>query len=174
MIKPGQKLRSYNISEAQIRYAMKNSQSNKGAARFLSITGITYKKYAKQYIDSESGKSLYELHKNITGKGISRNGGNSNRGKSLEDILDGKHPEYPIHELKKRLMKFQTIPCVCSLCGHNERRITDEKMPLLLDCIDGDIHNLHRDNLRWLCYNCMFLAGGSGFRKSAQKYVYIG
>ena len=31
-----------NLTEAQIRYAMKNSKSNSGAARFLNISLTTY------------------------------------------------------------------------------------------------------------------------------------
>ena len=59
-----------NLSESEIRYAMENSKSNSEAARFLKVSFTTYKKYAKQYTDSKSGKTLWELHKNQAGKGI--------------------------------------------------------------------------------------------------------
>ena len=39
-----------NLTEAQIRYAMKNSKSNSGAARFLNVSLTTYEKYARRYI----------------------------------------------------------------------------------------------------------------------------
>ena len=53
-----------NISETEIRYAMENTKSNAAAARFLKVSFTTYKKYARMYTDSKSGKTLYELHKN--------------------------------------------------------------------------------------------------------------
>jgi len=53
-----------NFTEAQIRYAMKNSKSNSGAARFLNISLTTYEKYSKSYIDESTGKNLWDLHKN--------------------------------------------------------------------------------------------------------------
>ena len=61
---------SLNFTETDIRYAMDNTKSNSEAARFLKVSFTTYKKYAKQYTDSETGKTLWELHKNQSGKGI--------------------------------------------------------------------------------------------------------
>src|SRR5210317_1016553 len=82
-----------NLTEAQIRYAMKNSKSNSSAARFLNVSFTTYQKYAKMYIDEESGKTLYELHKNQRGEGVKK-AYNVTKGKyALTDILDGKYPD---------------------------------------------------------------------------------
>ncbi len=53
------------LTEAQIRYAMQNSFGNKDASRFLKVDYRTYKKWAKQHIDSETGKTLFELHSKI-------------------------------------------------------------------------------------------------------------
>ena len=58
-----------DLTEAVIRNAMKHTQSNFQAARYLNVTIETYRKYARLYIDQESGKTLYELHKNNSGKG---------------------------------------------------------------------------------------------------------
>ena len=48
-----------NLSESEIRYAMENTKSNSEAARFLNVSFTTYKKYAKQFIDSKSDKTLW-------------------------------------------------------------------------------------------------------------------
>ena len=61
-----------NLTESQIRYAMKNSKSNSGAARFLNISLTTYEKYSKRYIDSETNKNLWDLQKNKRGKGVKK------------------------------------------------------------------------------------------------------
>jgi hypothetical protein len=50
-----------NLTEAQIREAMSISNSNKEAAEFLQTTQETYKRYASQFIDEETGMTLYEL-----------------------------------------------------------------------------------------------------------------
>ena len=61
-----------DLTEVVIRNAMKHTQSNFQAARYLNVTIETYRSYARMYVDQESGKNLYELHKNNSGKGIKR------------------------------------------------------------------------------------------------------
>ena len=61
-----------NITETEIRYAMTNTKSCSGAARFLRVSFDTFKKYAKMYKDEATGKSLFELHKNTGGKGMKK------------------------------------------------------------------------------------------------------
>jgi hypothetical protein len=146
-----------NLQEKQIRYAMKNSKSNSGAARFLNVSLTTYEKYARRYIDEETGKDLWELQKNQRGKGVKKPY-NVTKGKfALKDILEGKYPEYSVYQLKNRLInnadKVNFKTC-CHNCGYNEERITDNKIPLILDHIDDDWTNHIRENLRFLCYNC--------------------
>ena len=159
-----------NISESQIRYAMENSKSNAGAARFLNLCKSTYKKYASRYKDSETGKTLYELHKNQPGVGVARPNSGGTHGRKIEDILDGKHPEYTRGNMKYRLMKTKAIPILCASCGFDEYRI-DGKIPLLVNWKDGDYTNHHRDNVEWLCYNCFFLTVGN-FTGKKTKYWY--
>jgi hypothetical protein len=146
-----------NLQEKQIRYAMKNSKSNSAAARFLNVSLTTYEKYARRYIDEETGKDLWELQKNKRGKGVKKPY-NITKGKfALKDILEGKYPDYSVYQLKNRLInnadKVNFKTC-CHNCGYNEERITDRKIPLILDHIDDDWTNHIRENLRFLCYNC--------------------
>jgi hypothetical protein len=147
-----------NLTEAQIRYAMKNSKSNSSAARFLNVSFTTYQKYAKLHIDEASGKTLYEIHKNQKGEGVKKPY-NVDKGRyALQDILDGKYPEYGVHFLKKRLInnadKMEDFPHECHECGYKEKRITDDSIPLVLDHMDDDWTNHKKENLRFLCYNC--------------------
>jgi hypothetical protein len=151
---------------------MENTRSNAEAARFLNIAVSTYRKYASMYKDSESGKTLYELHKNQAGKKIERPNSGRNHGKKIDDILAGKHPEYPRKSLKRRLEKTGDLgPMKCSMCEMDEKRITDGKAPILLHWIDGDYNNHHIDNLEWLCYNHYFLTVGN-FTGKKEKYWY--
>ena len=68
--KPGEGRPPMNISESEIRYAMENTKSCASAARFLKVSYESFRKYAKLYIDSESGKSLFELHTKKNPKSI--------------------------------------------------------------------------------------------------------
>jgi hypothetical protein len=152
-----------NLTEAQIRYAMANSRSNFEAARFLNVANETYKKYAKAYIDSNTGKSLYDIHKNQFGRGIKKPQINikSSRLTSLEDIFAGKKLNIKPYILRDRLIRNCILEEKCSECGFNERRVIDYQIPLLLDFIDGNHQNMAKDNLRLLCYNHTFLLRGS-------------
>lgn len=155
-----------NLTEAQIRYAMKNSKSNSGAARFLNVSLGTYEKYSKQYKDETTGKTLWEIQKNQRGVGVPK-AYNVKKGiYNLFDILDGKYPNYSVTLLKKRLINNErhpdlNFPHECHVCGYNEKRITDGQIPLILDHINDDWTDHHRDNIRFICYNCFFNMRGN-------------
>lgn len=155
----------YNLTENDIRYAHENTRTGLEASRFLRVAYDTYKRYAKQYIDRETGISLFELHKNQSGKGTRKHTrykktlARESAKQRLQRMLDGEIPfsNIVLDELKKRLIKYELLHECCSQCGFNERRITDNRMPLLLDYIDGNRKNITLENLRLLCYNCYFL-----------------
>lgn len=160
---------SIGLSEANIRYAMENSFSNKEASKFLNVDYKTYKKYAMLYIDAESGKSLFELHKPKTLLGIPKSRYTLRESLikyTITDILKGKFPHLDSRYVKDRLLNSGYYPPICSHCGFNERRI-DGKIPLTLDYIDGDRRNHREENIRLLCYNCNFLLAGEWRTHSA-------
>jgi len=51
----------------------------------------------------------------------------------------------------------------CSVCGFNERRVLDYKMPLLLHFKDNNRKNYRPENLQLVCYNCYYLNIGDIF-----------
>ena len=146
------------ILQSDVELAMKNTQSNMAAAKFLRVSYNTYKKYAKMYKDS-GGICLFEKHKNQEGYGISRIGIGSP--KKLEDILSGKYPKYSMHKLKHRLFREALKAEECECCSFAERRLTDYQIPLLLNRTDGNKENFSLENLEVLCYNCFFLQVGN-------------
>lgn len=166
---------SYDLTESDIRYAMENSHSNLGAARFLRVSYPTYKKYAMMYIDQPTGKTLLELHKNEKGIGLSRRGSSKYLGKNgLRDILDGSHPEYNGKYLKKRLIREGYRSEECEQCGFNERRLTDYTVPLILTWLDGDKTNHKDENLSLICYNCFYLTQSDLFNRRADRTDFKG
>jgi hypothetical protein len=141
------------ILESQIRAAQSKSQSAMEAARTLGISYNTYKKYAKLY-------GIFEDLKNPYCIGIKKRFAIKNKKFHIEDLIDGKHIKYPLHKFKNKLFDSGYLPKVCSSCGFSEERITDGRMPLLIDFLDSNLNNRKLDNIRALCYNCFFLLVG--------------
>ena len=109
-----------------------------------------FRKYAKKYVDSETGKTLFELHKNTAGKGIKKVVKQNMYGKyGLVDILEGKYPNYNSKKLKGRLLRSGMFEEKCSCCGFDERRVDDYTVPLLLDWIDSNKTNHKKENLQF-------------------------
>jgi hypothetical protein len=156
--------KGYQLTENQIREAMKNTRSNKEAARWLDIQYLTYKKYAKRYIDVETNKDLFELHKNQSGRGMPKNNPQTSMAiakKGLDNQLkDGQFATRErVSMLKEYLIIDGRLGFKCSCCGYSEKRLTDLKPPFLLNFINGKKSDWRIENLRWLCYNCAFLIG---------------
>jgi hypothetical protein len=150
------------LSEQVIRNAMKHTQSNFQASRYLNMTIATYRNYAKMYMDQESGMNLYELHKNASGRGIKRvswkDGISVDR---INEIMSREsYTAIDLHRLKNRMIYEGILRMECYNCGHNEKRVVDFKQPLILNFIDGKKTNWQVDNLRMLCHNCYFLFVG--------------
>jgi len=166
------KNKALNLTEEEIRYVMGFTKSNAEASRFIGCNIATYERYAKRYFDKETGKSLWDLHKNQAGKGIhlaqSAVKPNSRTFKKADifDILEGKYPAYDRRKLAKRLLDECVFAESCSNCGFDERRITDYTVPLILTWQDGDLKNHKQDNLKFLCYNCYYLTYDDLVRKT--------
>ena len=132
------------LMESEIKDAQEKARSAMEAARLLGVSYNTYKKYARKY-------GIFEDLKNPDGTGIRK----------------GYNPDYPVWKLKQRLLNNGYMLEKCNECGFEEKRITDSKVPLILDFEDGDRKNHKYENLKMLCFNCSFLINGklSGPRK---------
>lgn len=160
-----------DLTEVVIRNAMKHTQSNFQAARYLNVTIETYRKYSKMYVDQESGKNLYELHKNNSGKGIKRVSWKHDISvEKINDIMASEsYRAINQQKLKNRLIYEGILRMECYLCGHHEKRVVDYKQPLILNFIDGKKNNWQIENLRMLCYNCYYLYVGNLFSEKQIK-----
>lgn len=162
---------AFNLPESDIRYAIANTKSNAEAARFMKISFDTWKKYASMYRDSETGKTLYELHTNQAGVGIPKDTTKATSSPyAIDKILQGEYPNYPTWKLRNRLLALSILSDECNCCGYNEPRVTDGTVPLLLDHIDGDTTNHRIENLQLLCLNCYYQQVGSPFNSDKEHF----
>ncbi len=157
---------SLSIDRSDVERAIRNSKSNKGAARYLGISDKTYKKVASRYRTDE-GRTLYDIHCNKPAAGIPKYSNRKSRGEVLMDILEGQASTkfVSIKEIKARLIAEGYMKEECSRCGFKDKRPIDEKVPLLVNYIDGNKRNWRLENLQFLCYNCYFLQIGDVFEK---------
>ena len=132
------------------------------AARYLHVSYNHYKKYAKMYKNDE-GVTLLEAHMNQAGEGIPKFAIAGIDNIPLNDVLEGRVPieHFDPRKIKARLLSEGMLVEVCSRCNFGERRVTDQKVPVILNFKDGNKKNWHLDNLEFLCYNCSFLYAAS-------------
>lgn len=150
------------LSKEDILRAQKMTRSNMAAARYLHVSYNHYKKYASMY-KNDDGITLLEAHKNQSGSGIPKFALKSSSKIPLMDLLEGRVPieHFNAKEIKQRIIFEGLIEEKCSKCNFAERRVTDTKVPVILNFIDGNKKNWHLDNLEFLCYNCSFLYAAS-------------
>mgnify|MGYP000660254032 FL=1 len=138
------------------------TRSNMAAARYLHVSYNHYKKYAKMY-KNDDGVTLLEAHMNQAGEGIPKFALAGGKEIPLMDLLEGKVPieHFDPRKIKARLLSEAKLVEVCDRCGFAERRVTDQKIPVILNFKDGNKKNWHLENLEFLCYNCSFLYAAS-------------
>jgi len=131
-----------------INAAIKSTKSMSQAAIYLGVSYNTFTKYAKQH-------GLFKPLK--SSKGIVRSV-NSVFTHDIKSILEGKNPN-PFREqtLLSKAIKEGYMPCQCNNCGQD---YTDYQMrkdpPLILDFLDKNPQNTKIENLRALCFNCVY------------------
>lgn len=150
------------LTKEDILRAQKNTRSNMAAARYLHVSYPHYKKYAKMYKNDE-GVTLLEAHKNQAGEGIPKFAVAGIDNIPLMDVLEGRVPieHFDPRKIKARLLSEGKLVEVCNRCNFSERRVTDQKIPIILNFIDGNKKNWNLSNLEFLCYNCSYLYAAS-------------
>jgi len=154
------------LSKEMIVAAQANTKSNMAAARYLHVSYQHYKRYAKMY-------KLFENHKNQSGKGIPKFLKGQGKEPALLDIIEGRvsAAHFSPAKIKYRLIEEGYLSEQCSMCGFQERRVLDYKMPLLLHFKDNNKSNYSKDNIELLCYNHYFLTVGDIFTDKDVKQI---
>jgi|TARA_R110001592_G_scaffold39517_2_gene130135 hypothetical protein len=152
------------LSKVAIQGAMNKTKSNRASARYLGVSYIHYKKWAKNY-DSETHENLFEQHKNQCGKGIPKFLNNGKKIPAVLDIIEGRidSSHFDAAKIKDKLIAEGLLEECCTNCSFKERRVLDYKVPLIMHFKDGSKKNYKLDNVELLCYNCYFLQVGNIF-----------
>jgi hypothetical protein len=160
-----------HFTKTDILRAMSKTPSNRAAARYLHCDFYTYRKYARMYTDEATGKTLFDVHKNESGKGIPKFISGKGKEPPIEKLINGELPieSFSPGKIKDRLIHEMFIEEKCSNCGYCERRIVDYKIPLLLAFRDRNKKNYSLDNIELLCYNCYFLFVGNPLSNKQMK-----
>lgn len=162
------------LSKEQILAAMSQTLSNRAASRYLNVSYIHYKKWAKNYDATEEGyPNLFEQHKNQAGKGIPKFLRANGPEPALIDIIEGRidASSFDPDKLKYRLITEGYLKEECAVCGFHERRVNDYKIPLLLNFKDKNKKNYRKENIELLCYNHFFLQVGDIFTDKQIKGI---
>ena len=144
----GRPTKARQMTYEVINTAIQSTQSMSQAAIYAGVSLNTFKKYAKQH-------GLWAPLP--SSKGIVRSV-NSQFTKDIKSILEGKTPN-PFREqtLLSKAIKEGYIECRCSNCSED---FTDYQMrkdpPLILDFLDKNPQNTKIENLRALCFNCVY------------------
>ena len=155
------------LTKESIISAMDKTKSVRAAARYLNCSYQHIKKWMKLYVD-ENGVSLFDAHKNQSGKGIPKFLSVSNLNKkepAILDIIEGRidPSHFNPQKIKYRLITDGYLKDECNNCGFHERRVSDYKSPLILHFKDNNKQHYRLDNMEMLCYNCYYLMVGDIF-----------
>jgi len=153
------------LSKEVILNAMDKTKSVRGAARYLNCSYQHLKKWMLFYKDEATGKTLMEMHKNPSGKGIPKFLSHAPFGKkepAILDIINGvvDPSNFNPQKIKYRMIEGGYLKEECYKCGFHERRVLDYKMPLLMHFKNGNKQNYTLENVEMLCYNCYYLSVG--------------
>ena len=139
------------MTPEKVKMAIKSTQSMGQAALYMGVAKNTFKKYAK----------IHGLWKPVaSSKGIRKVGNVGSALKhDLKSILEGKNPN-PFREdtLLTKAIREGYMACKCSNCSADFSHIdsADRQPPLILDFLDRNPMNTKVENLRALCFNCIY------------------
>ena len=151
MAKAGRPSKGMTLSKHNIELAIKSTQSMGQAALYMNVSKNTFKKYAK----------MHGLYKPITNwKGIRKTGNVGSALKhDLKQILEVKNPNpYREDTLLKKGIHEGYLKCACSNCSADftHMNVMTQLPPLILDFLDRNPMNTKLENLRVLCFNCVY------------------
>jgi hypothetical protein len=151
------------LLRSEIEDAIKHSPFCSDQARYLGVSRLTYRKYALPL-------GLYKPQPHH--KGCKKPWGPEKGKYPLSKILAGEFNGNPLvsdETVKPKLLK-SGWPEECAICGYKTKHISNGKVPLILDHMDGDRQNFKRENLRLLCWNDTIECGRGYLRRGIRYF----
>ena len=146
--KGGRPTKARQCTKQNIEYAIKSTQSMSQAAVYMGVSLNTFKKYAKQYHLWNPLPSSKGIRKSHSGQFTH----------DIAQILEGKNPN-PFREqtLLSKAIREGYIKPECNNCQQDFSQYRLRKdPPLMLDFLDKNPQNTRQENLRSLCFNCVY------------------
>ena len=151
MAKSGRPSKGMTLTKHNIELAIKSTQSMGQAGLYMGVSKNTFKKYAKLH-------GLWNPKK--SSKGIRKVGNVGSQLKhDLKMILEGDNPNpYREDTLLTKGIREGYIACKCSNCSADFSHMDTQtrQPPLILDFLDRNTQNTKLENLRVLCFNCVY------------------
>lgn len=153
------------FTKAQLETSMRYTKSVRAAAKYLGCSYQHIKPYFKMFRVDDSdinSPTLFDIHKNRYGKGIPKFLPNKRKEPNVKKIFEEGigYESFTPEKIKIRGIAEGYLRDECCKCGFNERRVTDYRIPLLMNFKDGNKSNYLIDNLELICYNCYYLYVG--------------
>src|SRR5210317_314531 len=151
MVKSGRPSKGMTLTKHNIELAIKSTQSMGQAGLYMGVSKNTFKKYAKLH-------GLWNPKK--SSKGIRKIGNVGSQLKhDLKMILEGDNPNpYREDTLLTKGIREGYIACKCNNCSADFSHMDTQtrQPPLILDFLDRNTQNTKLENLRVLCFNCVY------------------
>ena len=163
-----------DLTKEEVKMAMSQTLSNRSAARYLNCSYQHYRKWAQFYESDKPGcKTLWDEHKNQSGKGIPKFLSGRGKEPALKEMIEGRVDisAFDPAKIKYRLVTEGYLKDECYNCGFHERRVLDYKSPLLIHFKDKNKKNYRKENIELLCYNCYYLFVGDLFSEKQIKGI---
>jgi hypothetical protein len=163
-----------NLQPEELMHVIRVGSSLAEMAKLIGVSRPTFYTYLKMYSD-ENGVPFTDIALKYASENLKKKKMENAQTKkrfiktSMTSILLGKHPTYNRKTLQRRLIDEGVFEEKCALCGFEERRVLDYKVPLILIFKDGNKQNHVKDNMEFCCYNCFFL-NYNDLKISADKY----
>ena len=99
------------LNKQQILAAMAKTKSNRAAARYLNVSYIHYKKWAKLYQDEETRETLFDKHLNPSGKGIPKFLVGNKKMPAIIEVIEGRidPSHFTPEKIKERMIDRKSV-----------------------------------------------------------------
>lgn len=157
------------VTKERMIEVIESSKTSKEAVRKLGVGYLAYLSFAHFYTDPKNPeKRLIDRLKFVQVK-------EDRPALSEQDIIDVLNGVKTIKstrhkEIRDYLYESDLLEKECHVCGFKEKSIIGGKLPLILHFLDGNKLNYRKENLKYYCYNHIFIYNFRGKSVISEYY----